>query len=64
MPISDDDYDHVQAIAICHSDWSPKTAAKVAKVMGFTEFDQYKAVYRAGKKAVATYKYKGKIWDD
>lgn len=64
MPISDDDYDHVQAIAICHSDWNPKTAAKVAKVMGFTEFDQYKAVYRAGKKAIATYKYKGKVWND
>jgi hypothetical protein len=32
--------------------------------MGFTEFDQYKAVYRAGKKAISTYKHKGKIWDD
>jgi hypothetical protein len=32
--------------------------------MGFTEFEQYKAVYRAGKLAIATYKHKGKLWDD
>jgi hypothetical protein len=64
MTISDDDIDHVQAIALSHSDWSPKSASKVAKVMGFTEFEQYKAVYRAGKLAIATYKHKGKVWDD
>tara|TARA_R100001369_G_scaffold92221_1_gene136241 strand:- start:2302 stop:2490 length:189 start_codon:yes stop_codon:yes gene_type:complete len=62
--MTEDDIDHVQAVALSTSIWDVKIAAQVAKTMGYKEFEDYRAVYRTGKLAISAHRPKGKIWDD